>query len=202
MKICSVEDCDRKHFGRGYCQAHYTRMIRGQDINAPLPYRKPRYPKSKGATLDQRVESRIDKDSEEGHWMWTGTVDEGGYGYLTVGKSIRVFAHRASWEIKNGPIPPGAQIDHLCHVRSCVNPDHLRACSHAENQQNRKGANRNNGSGYRNVYWHKRDKRWLVRLNAYGRTYDGGRFASAEEANLAAIKLRGSVLKGIPQLPQ
>lgn len=35
-RICSVEKCDRKRFGRGYCQAHYLRHMRGSDLNAPI----------------------------------------------------------------------------------------------------------------------------------------------------------------------
>ena len=205
MKICSVQDCDRKHFGRGYCQAHYTRMIRGQDVTAPLPYRKPRYPKNGGKpakTPAERFADKVDKSAKDGHWLWTGAKDHKGYGYTLNAKRHRTQAHRAMWEFERGPIPEGYEIDHLCHTPSCVNPDHLRACTPAENQQNRKGANRNNGSGYRNVRWHKRDKRWIVTLDAYGKTHNGGRFESVEDANLAAIKLRESVLKGIPTLPQ
>lgn len=36
-------------------------------------------------------------------------------------------AHRFAWILAHGPIPAGMYIDHICRVRSCVNPDHLRA---------------------------------------------------------------------------
>jgi hypothetical protein len=42
-------------------------------------------------------------------------------------------AHRVSYELHKGPIPEGLVIDHLCRVRHCVNPDHLRAVTHAVN---------------------------------------------------------------------
>jgi hypothetical protein len=32
-----------------------------------------------------------------------------------------------------GEIPEGMQIDHLCRVRNCVNPDHLEPVTSAEN---------------------------------------------------------------------
>ncbi len=32
-----------------------------------------------------------------------------------------------------GPIPEGLELDHLCRVRHCVNPDHLEAVTHREN---------------------------------------------------------------------
>jgi hypothetical protein len=43
------------------------------------------------------------------------------------------YAHRVLYRLVNGPIPIGAEIDHLCRNRSCVNPDHLEAVSHREN---------------------------------------------------------------------
>lgn len=56
--------------------------------------------------------------------IWPGYIDSHGYGRIQVGsKSKR--AHRVEWERLHGPIPSGLQIDHLCRVRSCVNPNHL-----------------------------------------------------------------------------
>ncbi|WP_448223723.1 HNH endonuclease signature motif containing protein [Gordonia iterans] len=34
-------------------------------------------------------------------------------------------AHRVSWELKNGPVPEGLVLDHLCRNRACVRPDHM-----------------------------------------------------------------------------
>jgi hypothetical protein len=33
----------------------------------------------------------------------------------------------------HGPIPDGYTVDHLCNVRLCCNPDHLKAVPHHEN---------------------------------------------------------------------
>ena len=27
LRICSIKDCDKKHFGRGYCKRHYSQLI-------------------------------------------------------------------------------------------------------------------------------------------------------------------------------
>lgn len=43
------------------------------------------------------------------------------------------MAHRASYEAFVGPIPEGMTIDHVCNVRDCVNPDHLRIATQQEN---------------------------------------------------------------------
>lgn len=44
-----------------------------------------------------------------------------------------IFAHRFSYIIHKGEIPPKLVIDHLCRNTLCVNPDHLEAVTHKEN---------------------------------------------------------------------
>lgn len=65
-------------------------------------------------------------------WPWTAGGDGNGYGYFRVGAK-RVLAHRFVYELLVGPIPEGLQIDHLCRVRACCNPDHLEAVTQREN---------------------------------------------------------------------
>ena len=59
-------------------------------------------------------------------WFWTGYIEKEGYGRCTF-KHSQCSAHRAIYEIFKGEIPKGLQIDHLCRVRHCVNPEHLEA---------------------------------------------------------------------------
>lgn len=64
--------------------------------------------------------------------IWVGETNDGGYGRVVIdGKRWR--AHRLAWELKNGPIPEGLEIDHLCRVRACINTAHLELVTHAEN---------------------------------------------------------------------
>jgi len=59
-----------------------------------------------------------------------------GYGALkdnTTGKDKLIYAHRLSYELHTGEIPPLMTIDHMCRVRACVNPAHLRVLSRGEN---------------------------------------------------------------------
>lgn len=74
--------------------------------------------------------------SEDGCWLWTGSLDRNGYGYIreTAGRR-KLRAHRVVYEYVVGPIPDGMELDHLCRVRSCVNPDHLEPVTHRENQR-------------------------------------------------------------------
>ncbi len=57
-------------------------------------------------------------------WLWK-TFRWHGYGQFWEGKNIP--AHRYAYEFCVGPVPEGLQLDHLCRVRYCVNPDHLEA---------------------------------------------------------------------------
>lgn len=68
-------------------------------------------------------------------WLWLASKDSGGYGAFTYnGKQER--AHRVSYLLAKGEFPgQGLCLDHLCRVRSCVNPDHLEAVTFRENQR-------------------------------------------------------------------
>jgi hypothetical protein len=69
---------------------------------------------------------------QPGCWLWTGSYTGKGYGGFWTGeRSVR--AHRFSYEAFVGPIPSGLTIDHVCRVRMCVNPAHLRAVTQFEN---------------------------------------------------------------------
>ena len=65
-------------------------------------------------------------------WVWTGSRGSHGYGQVSIGNRP-ALAHRVVWGLLVGPIPNGMQVDHLCRVRHCVNPDHLQIVTQAEN---------------------------------------------------------------------
>lgn len=79
-----------------------------------------------------RFWSLVSPEPNTGCWLWCGQEVFGGYGAFWGGRRT-VKAHRFSYEIKFGAVPPGFQLDHLCRVRLCVNPDHLEPVTHREN---------------------------------------------------------------------
>lgn len=74
--------------------------------------------------------------SPTGCWLWTSSCDSSGYGSFSLDR--RTYgAHRLSYLTLRGPIPEGLQIDHLCRVTRCVNPDHLEPVTDLENKRRR-----------------------------------------------------------------
>ncbi|MEU3847155.1 HNH endonuclease [Micrococcus terreus] len=113
-----------------------------------------------------------------------------GYGRVRGSDGRAVLAHRASYSFIHGEIPSGALIDHICHNPSCVNPQHLRAVTHKQNQEHRSGANQRSRSGARGVYWHASTEKWMAQVRHHGKTRYAGLHSTIEEAAEAARLLR------------
>jgi hypothetical protein len=73
-----------------------------------------------------------DRGYQTSCWIWTGGSNENGYG-RTKWNGKMAPAHRAMFELAGGVVPAGWQLDHLCRVPACINPDHLEAVTAAEN---------------------------------------------------------------------
>jgi len=76
--------------------------------------------------VEERFMKYVEPEPNSGCWLWTGGIAWDGYGNFKVPGHQRQ-AHRIAYELWRGPIPDGLQLDHLCSVRSCVNPAHLEA---------------------------------------------------------------------------
>jgi len=73
-------------------------------------------------------------NGRNGCWVWTGSGQGGnGYGGFRVSQEKVAYAHRFSYEMARGSVPLGLELDHLCRVRRCVNPDHLEPVTRLEN---------------------------------------------------------------------
>lgn len=85
------------------------------------------------ATKIPQFWERVLPEPNSGCWIWTGSITGPGYGTFCARKNLLMLAHRFSYVLHKGEIPAGLEIDHLCRVRCCVNPDHLEAVTHREN---------------------------------------------------------------------
>ncbi len=85
-------------------------------------------------TDEERFLQKFQK-ADSGCWEWRASVKSNGYGQFRGGGHI--YAHRFSYEMFVGPIPDHYEVDHLCLVRHCVNPEHLEAITLQENRRRR-----------------------------------------------------------------
>lgn len=82
----------------------------------------------------ERVRDRLGRFLVGGCWIWVGRRDKRGYGRCLWGrKPTRTLAHRYAWIILVGPPKAGYEIDHLCRIQACVNPNHMEEVTHSEN---------------------------------------------------------------------
>lgn len=61
---------------------------------------------------------------------WETTYSKNADGYTRMGGGL---GHRVAYAHFVGPIPAGADLDHLCRNRACVNPTHVEPVAHLEN---------------------------------------------------------------------
>ena len=80
-----------------------------------------------------RFMSKIDKDGDNGCWLWTSGCDPSGYGRFNPSHGSKLYAHRVSFEIHYRPLVTGEVVHHKCGVKNCVNPEHLESTSHQAN---------------------------------------------------------------------
>lgn len=122
-KMCSVPDCGKRQNAKGYCDKHYDRwrkygdpltvqVIRGDDV--------------------ARFWSKVDQSGD--CWVWIGACWRGYGVFAAQGHRL---AHRFSYALGNGPIPPGMLVCHHCDNPPCVRPDHLYLGDNATNTRDR-----------------------------------------------------------------
>lgn len=145
-------------------------------------------------TDEARFLTHVEKTEGE-CWLWQAGKDAGGYGLFSLGsrktKRVAVKAHRFSYEMHIGPIPPGEGyhgtcVLHKCDVRNCVNPAHLFLGTHQDNMDDMRTKGRGVFDAPRKVYtgdehWTRQPGADLLRGEAHGR-------AKLTEAKVADIR--------------
>ena len=120
-ELCTYPGCGRLTASAALCQTHYKQSRAGAVLSPITP---------KFADELTALVERL--DFVGGHWLWTGAVNEGGYGIVSRG-----LAHRRAYELFVGPLPDykttGITVDHLCAEKMCCRPDHLDPVPHIVN---------------------------------------------------------------------
>lgn len=106
-------------------------QITGIDLPKFLP------PPALTPAEQDRFWSKVTTSPGDDCWRWTGGLGTTGYGRISLGgrKGRQWGAHRIAWSLLRGDVPDGLELDHLCRVRSCVNPWHLEPVTHAVNSR-------------------------------------------------------------------
>lgn len=126
-------------------------------------------------------------------WCRLGVGDEIGFidkssGYVMVtimNASIRV--HRLVWEIHNGPIPDGMEVDHINHIRHDNRIENLRVVTKQVNGRNQ-SKKANNKSGHTGVSFVKSRGSWNARITGNGKRINLGNFKSKADAIAARLE--------------
>lgn len=85
--------------------------------------------------------------------------------------------------------PDGMKTDHIDGNGLNNQRSNLRIVTHQENMMNMR-KRKDNTSGYKNIYWHKREGKWMVMMNYKNKTYYAGDYKDLEDAKNALKKLR------------
>ena len=126
-KICPVAGCGRKIHSRGHCRGHSERIRDGH----PEPFGPLASPLPPGSTVADALGRYLRQEGDCS--VWTSERDKKGYGLIYRPGAPRLRAHRAAWELANGPIPDGLFVLHACDNPPCCNTAHLFLGTKADN---------------------------------------------------------------------
>lgn len=110
-----------------------------------------------------------------------------GYWHVVAGKK-HYMRHRIVWEMHNGAIPEGMEIDHVNHVPGDDRIENLRLVTRVINCRNKLKPSTNT-SGAVGVTWNKKTGKWRAQIKMNGKTkylYYGDSFEEALKARKAA----------------
>lgn len=75
-------------------------------------------------SLPDRFWSQVEKTPT--CWLWRGALLASGHGQLSLKGRMRKAHHIALELVGQNPMVAGMLVDHICRVRNCVRPEHLR----------------------------------------------------------------------------
>ena len=128
-KKCTFDGCGKPLRAKGLCSSHYAQAKTGKPL---MPLYSTRRRTGNAPKIDYtEVDCPVPTLNGPCH-VCSLRLNDSGYSLISVnGQTMRT--HRYAWELVNGPIPKGMVMDHLCRVRACCNPDHLRIVTQTVN---------------------------------------------------------------------
>ena len=118
-KACKHEGCERAPYKSAMCRPHYRKWLADPDrVSVRLSQVR--------ATVEERFWAKVDRRGETECWLWTASRVNG-YGQFMPERGRPQVAHKYLYILRNGPVPDGLELHHLCVNRHCVNPAHIEA---------------------------------------------------------------------------
>ncbi|EHT0126459.1 HNH endonuclease [Salmonella enterica] len=114
-----------------------------------------------------------------------GWLNSSGYLQFSMRKKV-YLVHRVIWEIHNGKIPDGMEVDHIDHNKLNNNIENLRLVSKKENHKNMP-LQKNNKSGFCGVCFIERCNKYRSSIKVDGKTKYLGYFIDINDAIKARI---------------
>lgn len=125
--VCSIPNCGKRHFGRGWCEKHYLRWRKNGD---PLKCR----PRRAEGEAKQWVRTIAIPFKGKECLQWPFIRGRKGYGRIYHNGKMWVASRFICEAAHGAPIPLSLHAAHNCGNPSCVNPNHLRWASPKENE--------------------------------------------------------------------
>ena len=123
--------------------------------------------------------------SKAGH---VHTDKQTGRQYIHVGFNHKMYLiHRFIWAWHGNFLEPNQQIDHIDGNSLNNRIENLRAATHKQNCENRKGAQKNSKTGVKGVSWAKKAKKWEAQIQHNGTKKHLGYYETKEDAIAARI---------------
>lgn len=186
-RSCSIDGCDKKYYGKGYCAKHYQRV---RDSGSALTEREmmAKELQKNCIPLTRGKYAIVDEEDFEkmNQWKWHCTYF--GYAARREGKNGKmIFMHS---EICGFEAP-----DHINRNKLDNRKSNLRQASESQNKMNI-GKRASNTSGYIGVSFQKRSNLWHAYIGCDKKRFHIGYFKTAIEAararDLLAKKVHGS----------
>lgn len=129
-KICSIENCGKKNYGKGLCVKHWERLKKhGNPLALVNNF-------GEGETPEERFWSRVALTANPDKcWEWQGSKLKKGYGQVKF-KGRNWVTHRLVWFLTYD-VEPKMLILHSCDNPPCCNPSHLREGTNQENMNDK-----------------------------------------------------------------
>lgn len=178
MRICSIDGCEKKHWGNGYCVMHNNRFKRHGD---PLYLKGSHHGKSHSREY-KSWNSMIMRCTSPNATFYE---HYGGRGIKVCNEWLNDFKQ---FYADMGDRPIGMSLDRINNDGN-YEPSNCKWSTQQEQVRNRR-VMKSNLSGYSGIYWNKQRKRWIIDLSFYGTKIRGGSFVNLEAAITEAERLK------------